>query len=261
MDSLRSQSAAGLPSAHLRPKWPGSAAPEGQDPGGDQTPQRDTFYTSEPAGDELDEEEEEAEGHRQQDELLGRYPPWSCPASARLLEDMLDTLRPHSRRPEVSYQFLALDTQTPFASSCCHGAVYFSRALLSGVTEPGILFFAAHEMAHTELRHYASRRRRLACLRRAIPAAPGSLARQRMELAAVLAVRHQEEFEADHLAARWLGHRQGQRAVQELHELCLRCCPESLTRPTHPPFEQRVQRLAGGWEPPDPLDYLWSLLG
>lgn len=225
-----------------------------------EAPERDTYHETPRHENDLDEDEEQAEGRRQEDELLERHSLWTCPASALRLAEILKALLVHSRRPEVPYEFLALDTPTPFASSCCHGAVYFSRGLLQELAQSGVIFFAAHEMAHTELRHYASRRRRLEELRRAIPAAPGSAARQRFETAAVLAVRHQEEFEADHLAARWLDFPTGQAALEQLHGVCRQLSPRSLSRPTHPPFERRLARLASRESPPDPISYLWSLL-
>jgi predicted Zn-dependent protease len=259
MDSLRSQTA--LRVSFRRSN--GTAALETETDG--ETDQQasyggDNYQESSGANQELDQEQEWEEGQRQQEELLQRYPLWESPPHARLLDQILETLWPLSSRPEVAYEFLALDTETPFASSCCHGAVYFSRGLLLSLSQEGVLFWAAHEMAHTELRHYASRQQRLVELRRAIPAAPHGAARQRMELAAVLAVRHQEEFEADHLAAQWLDPRSGQKALEELHQVCLRSSPESLSRPTHPPFERRVERVRERLGPPDPVDYLWSLL-
>jgi hypothetical protein len=260
MDSLSSQKAPPLRRATAARLNECLVGQDGQDSGGEEAPERDTYQETLPSADDLDEEEELAEGLRQQDELLERYPLWCCPSTADRLGGILDSMVSLSRRPRVPYEFLALDTETPFASSCCHGAVYFSRGLLQTMSHSGILFFAAHEMAHTELRHYASRQRRLDELRRAIPAPPGSAARQRMELAAVLAVRHQEEFEADHMACRWTDDGSGYLAVKELYGICLRCCPESLTRPTHPPFERRLERLADRLGPPDPVDYLWSLV-
>ena len=226
-----------------------------------QSPERDTYQETPRSADDLDDQEELAEGERQQEELLERHSLWTCPLSTRRLDEILDMLVRHSQRPEIPYEFLALDTPTPFASSCCHGAVYFSRGLLEALDRVGVTFFAAHEMAHTELRHYASRRRRLEELRRAIAAPPGSAARLRVEAAAVLAVRHQEEFEADHLAARWLGFPTGHAALSELHQICRCVSPKSLNVPTHPPFERRLARLAASQEPPDPVEYLWTLIG
>lgn len=224
---------------------------------GDSSP--NDLYQAAEDFEELDEEEERAEGERQEDELLESYPLWGCPDMAEQLALLLDRLEPFSRRPEVHYRFVALDTPIPFASSCTHGTVYFSRALLENLSPESLLFFGAHEMAHTELRHFATRRRRLDDLRKAMPAAPGTPVRQRMELAAVLAVRHQEEFEADGLAGRWTNLPTGRQALRELHQACLRLCPDSLNRPTHPPFEQRVARMTCDL-PHEPVEYLWSLL-
>lgn len=227
----------------------------------EESPHQDLYQEAHDQVDELDLEEEHSEGQRQEDELLEQYPVWDCPEACEELQRLLETVLPLSRRGDIEYQFVALDTDVPFASSCAHGAVYFSRGLMQTLSSDSLLFFAAHEMAHTELRHFATRRRRLDDLRRAMPAAPGSPARQRMELAAVLAVRHQEEFEADQLAARWTNPKTGCRALQELHQTCQRLSPESLNRPTHPPFEKRWKSLETSVTVPDPVEYLWSLMG
>jgi predicted Zn-dependent protease len=261
MDALRSQSPQQANRASQRRFWPEGDLAEQGSGSGDEPPQRDSYQETSRHADDLDESEEVAEGRRQQAELLERYPAWSCPATTELLSELLHSLLEHSQRMEIPYEFLGLDTAIPFASSCCHGAVYFSRGLIETLSEPDLTFFGAHEMAHTELRHFASRQRRLEELRRAIPAAPGSAARQRLELAAVLTVRHQEEFEADHLAARWIDAASSQAALERLHDICRRTSPESLNVPTHPPFERRLSRLAAGLSPPDPVEYLWSLVG
>ena len=228
--------------------------------GDEENSQQDLYQGTPEQADELELEEEYSEGQRQEDELLEQYPVWDCPDASEQMQRLLETVVPMSRRLDVEYQFIALDTDVPFASSCAHGAVYFSRGLLQTLSPDSLLFFAAHEMAHTELRHFATRRRRLDDLRRAMPAPPGSAVRQRMELAAVLAVRHQEEFEADQLAARWIDPPTGCRALQELHQTCLRLSPESLNRPTHPPFEKRWKSLESAVSVPDPVEYLWSLM-
>lgn len=232
---------------------------ERQDPDEREETSLTDLYGAPNDGEVLDEEEEREEGERQEEELLRDHPPLDSPEATRFLSALLQQLLPWSRRPEVDYNFLALDAPVPFASSCTHGTVYFSRALLENLSEESLRFYGAHEMAHTELRHFATRRRRLDELRRIMPAAPGSPARQRMELAAVLAVRHQEEFEADALAGQWTDRRVAELALEDLHQACLRLCPESLGRPTHPPFPRRIDFLRLG-VPPDPAEYLWSLV-
>lgn len=209
---------------------------------------------------ELDQEEEQAEGERHEQELLERYPLWDNEQAALLLEEVFEVLQPHMRREELFYEFLALDADVPFASSCPNGAVYFTRSLLEFLEDEEVLFFAAHELAHTELRHYATRKRRLSDLRQVIPAPIGSPTRQRMEQAAVLTVRHQEEFEADSQAAEWVGSEDGLKALKRLHQLCKEISPESLQRPTHPKFERRVSHLEQGLAFPAPLEYLYSLI-
>lgn len=234
--------------------------PQEQDQDDDSASARDSFQDGLADGEELDPEEEESEGRRQEQELLEKYPLWEDQEARRWLEELWQAVASRGRRAEVAYHFLALDTEVPFAASCPHGAVYFSRGLLENLSPDGQLFFAAHEVAHTELRHFATRRRRLDGLRRSLPGAPGSAVRQRMEYAAVLTVRHQEEFEADQQAARWSSREIGLGALDELHGLCQKLCPESLTRPTHPSFTARTASLSALLAP-DPLEYLWSLLG
>ena len=177
------------------------------------------------------------------------------------MEDLWEALFSYMTRKELVYEFLSLDTPTPFASSCPNGAIYFTRGLITALEEEEVLFFAAHELAHTELRHYATRKRRLSDLRQLIPAPIGSPVRQRMDLAAVLAVRHQEEFEADRQAVEWVGSAVGERALRKLHNLCRESSPGSLQRPTHPKFELRVSRLVEGKPFDSPLEYLYSLIG
>ncbi len=144
-----------------------------------ESPERDSYQETPYRDDDLDPDEEQAEGERQEDELLARHQIWDCPTTRARLAELLESMLPLRRRLEIPYEFHVLDSSTPFASSCCHGAVYFSRGLLEALEREQVRFFAAHEMAHTELRHYASRQRRLQELRRGFPAAPGSAARQR----------------------------------------------------------------------------------
>ena len=238
------------------------AVPKRSDEEGDQEEQnsKDGFVESLLPAEELDEEEEHSEGERHESELLEKYALWENEAAEALLDDVFLQLKSHMQRRELQYDMLGLDTDTPFASSCPNGAIYFSRALLEALTPEQVLFFAAHELAHTELRHYATRKRRLAELRQVIPAPPGSSSRQRLELAAVLTVRHQEEFEADFQAGRWVGRQLGASALTRLHELCLELSPKSLQRPTHPPFEKRVSSLKRGEGFPSPLQYLYTLV-
>lgn len=236
----------------------------GSEPEDDSAPQergRDEFSEGLLPEEELDEEEEQAEGARHEEELLEKYSLWEDEQAALLLEEIFDILYPRMSRHELVYEFLALDAEVPFASSCPNGAVYFTRALLEALNDEEVLFFAAHELAHTELRHYATRKRRLSDLRLQIPAPIGSPTRRRMDLAAVLAVRHQEEFEADRQAAQWVGATDGVRALCKLHDLCKEISPESLQRPTHPKFEIRVGALREGKPFPPLLEYLYSLLG
>ena len=221
---------------------------------------QDSYFESLAPVEELDDEEEKEEGERHEQELLEKHALWEDEDAFLLLEDIYAKLQSFMLRSELEYEFLALDAPTPFASSCPNGAIYFTRALLEALSPEEILFFAAHELAHTELRHYASRKRRLGDLRQVIPAPIGSPTRQRMDLAAVLVVRHQEEFEADHQAGKWVSSALGVQALSALHHLCRQLSPESLQRPTHPPFEKRVHHLRRQIPFPEPLDYLYTLL-
>ena len=87
----------------------------------------------------------------------------------------------------------------------------------------------------------------------------GAALRMRLDQAAVVAVRHQEEFEADHQAALWLGLELARGALGALAELCRKLSPETLTMPSHPSFPERLSRVQTG--PPDLLAYCYTLLG
>ena len=220
----------------------------------------DTYHESIADGDILDSEEEQKEGSRHESELLEKYEIWDNPEIQDFLDDVYDELVPFMARQDLEYDFLALDADVPFASSCPNGAIYFSRSMLENLDAEELLFFAAHELAHTELRHYASRQRRLADLRKAISAPMGSPTRHRFDVAAVLTVRHQEEFEADFQAGVWTDHQLGADALSTLHELCKLKAPESLNRSTHPSFPLRVESLNQKRPFPSPLSYLYSLV-
>lgn len=262
MDSIRStqsftvQRSAGQVSSSELP-------PQERDPNGDQSEGRgrDSYDETLAAAEELTTDEELAEGDRHDQELLEKYGLWEDEDSQNILWRLFEQLEPRMSRPEVAYDFACLATDIPFASSCPNGSIYFSRGLLHRLREQELLFFAAHELAHTELRHYATRHRRLSDLRLSIPAAPGSPARLRLDQAAVLTVRHQEEFEADFQAAQWLSPDAAGGALKRLHQVCLAEFPASLQRPTHPPFEKRLHHLQQGLPFPAPLDYLYGLVG
>lgn len=256
MDSIRQSQFQPL---SKRPESQGIARFQ-EDDSQQQQKSQDSFYESLAPIEELDDEEEREEGERHEQELLEKYALWDDRDALLLLEDIHSNLRAFMLRSELDYELLALDASTPFASSCPNGAIYFARALLEALQPEEVLFFAAHELAHTELRHYASRKRRLGDLRLLIPAPIGSPTRQRMDLAAVLVVRHQEEFEADHQAGQWVSAPLGVRAVTTLHRLCRQISPQSLQRPTHPPFEKRVHHLREQMPFPSPLEYLYTLL-
>lgn len=209
---------------------------------------------------DLSEEEEIAQGDEQEQELLTKYGLWKNSKAIVYEQQVMEVLNKFGKRVDLVYRFQALNTEIPFASSCCNGSVNFSRGLLNGLKQDEIAFWGAHELAHTELRHFATRNRRLGQLERSIPAALSSMARMRLELAATLTVRHQEEFEADQLAAQWLGQSAAHKALKALHKLCLERCPESLQRPTHPAFKKRLAFLGPTQQPPfDGLSYLWGL--
>ncbi|MBX3167774.1 MAG: hypothetical protein KF760_10200 [Candidatus Eremiobacteraeota bacterium] len=130
----------------------------------------DHFRDAPVEGEEMTLDEECAEGERQEEELRQKYPEW--PAGAPLLERCRQRLLPHCVRTEVFYRFAALDTSRPLASSCANGMVFFSRGLLEHLGFDQVCYFGAHEIAHTELRHYATRMRRRSDLQRSLPAAP-----------------------------------------------------------------------------------------
>ena len=204
-------------------------------------------------------EEELAEGDRHQREILEEYPLWPSTQARDQLQDCLRVLRSLGLRTDLTYIFAALDTPVPLASSCPNGRVYFSRGFLEHISPDEVLFFGAHEVAHGEHRHYATRLRRLGELRRRLPTS-GATARQRMEQATLLAVRHLEEFEADFQAASWLDFPLGHAAMSSLCDLCRRVSPMSLQIPSHPSYPARLERLQKRLAPPDLLDYAYSLI-
>lgn len=218
---------------------------------------RDQFWDSPVLGDEMSVEEETAEGDRQEDELRQKYPEW--PGGRSVLEKCRVRLLPFCSRSDVSYRFAALDTGRPLASSCANGMIFFSRGLLEHLTFDQVCYFGAHELAHTELRHYATRMRRRSDLQQSVPTAAGTALRMRLDQTAVVAVRHQEEFEADHQAAVWLDLDLAQQSLGALAELCRKLSPETLTMPSHPSFPERISRVRTG--PPELLAYCYTLLG
>lgn len=231
-----------------------------QDAGAEQEQEQPSFADDFVPSDELGEDEEQEEGERHEAELLEKYDLWEDEETELLFDDIFESLEIHMKRPGLEYEFVALDSDVPFASSCPNGAIYFTRSLIEHLDPNEVLYFAAHELAHTELKHYATRQRRLHELRQLISAPAGSGSRQRLTMAAVLCVRHQEEFEADHQACQWLDPSLGARALTHLHELCKEISPKSLNRPTHPPFERRLQAIKEGSSFPEPLTYLYSLI-
>lgn len=250
MDPLRSQ-----PSLSL--SWnPG----RGERPTDEQASEQesDGYCPTPLGGDELSEEEEQAEGERHQQEILAEYTAWA--GGREILAECSRRLEHTMARSDLTYRFEGLDTMRPLASSCANGMVYFSRGLLQQLSLEQVCYFGAHEIAHTELRHYASRRRRLSDLQQAIPARAGSAVRLRVDQAAVLAVRHQEEFEADHQAALWLDFELAGSALVRLEELCRRFSPEVLNIPSHPGFPARIGRLRERLPAPDMVSYCYSLL-
>lgn len=220
----------------------------------------DSFQEAVPSGEELSQEEERAEGDRQEAELVRKYGLWQDEEAALLLDSFFLRLEPGMERADIDYDFACLDTDIPFASSCTNGCVFVSRGLYRRLNREEVLFYCAHELAHTELRHYATRHRRLSEVRLSFSAPPGSPARLRLDQAAVLSVRHQEEFEADALACRWLDPRIAAEALKKLHEICRREFPASLQRPTHPPFERRLKHVREQLPFPPVFEYLYSLL-
>lgn len=248
MDPLRNSQPAGL----ARNSGPLSRHSEQEAQDGP----RDHFQDSPVRGQEMSLEEERAEGDRQEDELRQKYPEW--PAGLAVMEQCRQLLHPFCSRSDVLYRFAALDTPRPLASSCSNGMVFFSRGLLEHLRFDQVCYFGAHEIAHTELRHYATRMRRRSDVQQAIPAAAGSALRLRLDQAAVVAVRHQEEFEADHQAAVWLDFQLAQSSLGALAQLCTRLSPESLSLPSHPGFPQRLARVLSG--PPQLLAYCYELL-
>ena len=259
MEPLRLQNLQQTQRIH-KPSEQSSIPVKDEEPGG-----QDQFTGSEPEEDELTLEEELEEGERHCQELTERYGLWEDEEQYERLVLAAELLLPRMQREQIEYDFQMLDTDLAFASSCSNGQVFFTRGLMLEL-EPDdwVLFFAAHELAHTELRHFATRRSRLSYLRSSMTSPPGSSGRQKLEAAAVLVVRHQEEFEADHAAAAHLEElgfpESSAEALSELEAIYHELSPEALQRPTHPSFPERVQRLLDGAPPPDPIKRMYSMV-
>ena len=240
----------------------GYRPPEQEEPESEQEQQeeQEPARVPRPEAEDLSVEEEFARGADLEAELRAKDPLWHSPEALELLDDCLEHLRPALERDEIDYQFLALDSSIPFATSCSNGRVYFSRALLTGLAEEQVLFFAATELAHTERRHVATRQGRLSSLRGSVATAPGSQARQRLEYSAMLAVRHFEDFEADFQASQWLGHGFAQQSLTALDFLLRLHGPQSVREPTQASLETRIQRVSQQMPPPDPINYLYTLM-
>ena len=84
--------------------------------------------------------------------------------------------------------------------------------------------------------------------------------RIRLDQAAVVAVRHQEEFQADHQAAVWLNFDLARASLCELARLCHKLDPGSITKSSHPSFDQRVSRIQARDGSPELLAYCYGLL-
>ncbi len=213
---------------------------------------------------ELTLEEEYEVGERHEEDLVERYGVWDDDLSFRRLEKVAAELLPLVSREDVDYDFDLLDTPLAFASACPNGTVLFSRGLMEAMPEhTQLLFFGAHELTHTDKRHYASRQKRFDEVRRLVGYTRTVQERQILELAALAAVRHQEEYEADLGAVKLLaelGHESSiaWQTLERLQKVYEQVSPEALTHnpldlSSHPTFQDRVNRLKEGCQGlPDP---------
>ncbi|MGE0490798.1 MAG: M48 family metalloprotease [Vulcanimicrobiota bacterium] len=212
--------------------------------------------------------EEKEIGERHEQDLAEKYGEWEDEAAQARLERLAERLLPLVTRDDVDYAFALLDTELAFASACPNGTVFFTRGLLATLVEDRHLcFFAAHELTHTERRHYATRQARFEEVRRQVGFTRSPEERQMLEFAALAATRHQEEYEADAgavemLARLELGAEVGTEALALLEEAYRHVSPKALSHnpldlSSHPPFQERVARL--GQAPPDPLTLVHQL--
>lgn len=207
-------------------------------------------------------------GERHEQDLAEKYGDWEDEAAQARLERLAEQLLPMVTRDDVDYSFALLDTELAFASACPNGTVFFTRGLLAALAEDRhLLFFGAHELTHTERRHYATRQARFEEVRRQVGFTRTPEERQMLELAALAATRHQEEYEADAGAVDMLGRLGWQaevaaQALQLLEDAYRHVSPNALSHnpldlSSHPPFRERVARLGQG--PPDPLALVHQL--
>lgn len=88
-------------------------------------------------------------GKQALDEVKRQYKLWENPESSQRVQDIVNTLRAVSPRPDVEYQIFLLDTKEENAFSIPGGYICVTRALLDNVQSTDELAAVlAHEMAH-----------------------------------------------------------------------------------------------------------------
>lgn len=204
-------------------------------------------------------EEPQPEPRREDDEQARepeeRYGLCWDDALQQRLQRMAAKILPLAKRADLSYRFRLLDTPVPLAAAHPDGTIDFSRGFLQALPDDAeLLFFGAHELTHTDERHYDRRRSRFQSLQRTAPVlamVDGNELRCALEMALLTELRHQEEFEADRgglriLEALGYSKRCAVRGLEQLKEATRNCTPPSgglFDFSSHPPFEERIRRL------------------
>ncbi|SFC05725.1 Peptidase family M48 [Marinospirillum celere] len=194
--------------------------------------------------------------------VLGRYPAWDNSKVNLYINKVGQLLVENSQRPELTYRFLALDTDEVNAFAAPGGYVFITRGALDQVAnEAELAAILAHEIGHIEHRHYVE----AVGLRASQGDLESGLTTMLMGGGATAAIAfdqavnammeiffetglqsHEDEYEADQTAV-WLltlvGYHPG--ALKDFFERVQSQAEQEaagISR-THPSFADRIQRL------------------
>ena len=97
-------------------------------------------------------------GHQLASKILGKYPPLKDDKLNRYVNEVGQLLAMHSKRPELTYHFIVLDTPIINAFSTPGGYIFITKGALDQVEdEAELAAILAHEIGHVELRHYVKK--------------------------------------------------------------------------------------------------------
>jgi predicted Zn-dependent protease len=112
----------------------------------------------EPPYSKADVETEIVFGRELASKILGKYPPLKNDKINRYVNEVGQLLAKHSKRPELTYHFIVLDTPIINAFSTPGGYIFITKGALSYVEDEAELAgILAHEIGHVELRHYVKK--------------------------------------------------------------------------------------------------------